>query len=79
MIANFEHSRVADQPALAASETMADRYAAADKRLVLRHLSRDCHALLRRTGQLVVESDDDSSYGVAVDYDIRPGALGGGH
>ena len=65
--------------AIAAIEGMADRYTAAGKRLVLRHLSPDCHALLRRAGQLVVESDDDPNYGVAVDYDVQPGALGGGH
>ncbi len=79
VIVDFEHSRVADQSALAAIEGMSDRYTAAGKRLVLRHLSPDCHALLRRAGQLVVESDDDPSYGVAVDYDVQPGALGGGH
>ncbi len=79
VIVDFEHSRVADQSALAAIEGMAARYEAAGKRLVLRHLSHDCHALLSRAGQLVVESDEDPSYGIAVDYDIRAGALGGGH
>ncbi|PYE85006.1 SulP family inorganic anion transporter [Pseudoroseicyclus aestuarii] len=79
VIVDFEHSRVADQSALAAIEAMAARYETAGKRLQLRHLSQDCHALLRRAGQLVVESDDDPVYGVAVDYDVQPGALGGGH
>ena len=79
VIVDFEHGRVADQSALAAIETMAERYTNAGKRLVLRHLSPDCHALLRRAGQLVVESDDDPNYGLAVDYDVRLGALGGGH
>ena len=49
------------------------------KRLQLRHLSRDCHGLLARAGHLMVDSDDDPDYGVAVDYGVRTGILGGGH
>jgi hypothetical protein len=35
---------------------------------VLRHLTHDCHRLLNRAGQLMVDSDDDPEYGIAVDY-----------
>ena len=44
---------------------------------MLRHLSRDCHALLAKAGQLIVDSDDDPSYRIATDYDIQPGNIGG--
>jgi SulP family sulfate permease len=79
VIVDFAESRVVDQSALQAIEAMAAKYEAADKRLMLRHLSRDCHRLLARAGQLVVERDDDPDYGVAVDYGVRTGQLGGGH
>ena len=47
-----------------------------EKRVKLRHLTRDCHKLLSKAGQLVVDSDDDPDYGVAVDYDVKLGIFG---
>ena len=79
VIVDFMNSRVVDQSALQAIEDMASKYEAHGKTLQLRHLSRDCHRLLNRAGQLMVDSDDDPSYGVAVDYDVRTGSFGGGH
>lgn len=79
VIVDFEGSRVADQSALTAIEAVAAKYEAAGKRLQLRHLSRDCHYLLKKAGQLVVDSDDDPDYAVATDYGVRTGQLGGGH
>ena len=35
--------------------------------------------LLNRAGQLIVDSDDDPNYGIAVDYNVKTGILGGGH
>ena len=55
------------------------RYEAEGKSLQLRHLSHDCHQLLNRAGQLIVDSDDDPNYGIAVDYNVKTGILGGGH
>ncbi len=78
VIIEFADSRVADQSALTAIEALAAKYQAAGKRLQLRHLSRDCHRLLARAGQLIVDSDDDPVYGVAVDYSVRTGVLAGG-
>ncbi|MDA0764297.1 MAG: hypothetical protein O3A39_07665 [Proteobacteria bacterium] len=34
------------------------------------------HRLLTRTGQLMVDSDDDPDYGIAVDYDVKLGIFG---
>jgi SulP family sulfate permease len=79
VIVDFMNSRVVDHSALQAIEVLASKYNAAGKHVQLRHLSRDCHRLLNRAGQLIVDSDDDPQYGVAVDYSIRTGILGGGH
>ncbi len=77
VIVDFQRSRVADQSALQAIEAVASKYEAAGKTLILRHLSRDCHGLLSRAGHLIVDSDDDPDYEVAVDYSVRTGILGG--
>ncbi|MGR3637123.1 MAG: SulP family inorganic anion transporter [Shimia sp.] len=79
VIVDFARSRVVDQSALQAIEAVAGKYEAAGKQLVLRHLSRDCHELLSRAGNLIVDSDDDPEYEVAVDYSVRTGVFGGGH
>ncbi|WP_108483598.1 SulP family inorganic anion transporter [Oceaniglobus ichthyenteri] len=79
VIVDFADSRVADQSALTAIEAMAAKYEAAGKRLQLRHLSRDCHELLTKAGQLMVDSDDDPDYQIATDYGVRTGQLGAGH
>ena len=39
------------------NSAMVGKYEAVGKRLRLRHLSRDCHALLRKAGCLTVDSD----------------------
>ena len=79
VIIDFAASRVADQSALTAIEAVAAKYEAAGKRVQLRHLSRDCHQLLSRAGQLMVDSDDDPDYQIATDYSVRLGQLGAGH
>ena len=76
IIIDFVRSRVIDQSALKAIEDIADKYNTFGKKVKLRHLTRDCHKLLSRAGQLVVDSDDDPEYGVAVDYDIKLGIFG---
>lgn len=79
VIVDFDGSRVVDQSALQAIDALAVKYEAAGKTLSLRHLSHDCHALLTKAGQLIVDADDDPDYGLAVDYTIKTGRLGGGH
>lgn len=75
VIIDFANSRVVDQSALQAIEDIAAKYDAADKLVKLRHLSRDCHALLSKSGQLIVDSADDPDYGVAADYGVQTGRL----
>ncbi len=77
VIVDFAESRVVDQSALQAIENVAAKYEAAGKRVMLRHLSHDCHKLLNKAGHLMVDSDDDPDYGLAVDYSVRTGILGG--
>ncbi|WP_084418347.1 SulP family inorganic anion transporter [Henriciella litoralis] len=79
VIVDFMRSRVVDQSALQAIEDLAAKYEAHGKTLRLRHLSRDCHKLLKRAGQLMVDSDDDPDYTLAADYSVRTGVFGGGH
>jgi SulP family sulfate permease len=79
VIVDFDNSRVVDQSALQAIENLAGKYESVGKTLQLKHLTRDCHALLNKAGQLIIDSDDDPDYGLAVNYDIKTGAFGGGH
>jgi SulP family sulfate permease len=79
VIIDFAASRIVDQSALQAIEDVAAKYAAAGKTLFLRHLSRDCHRLLSKSGQLIIDSDDDPDYGIAVDYGVKLGILDAKH
>ena len=71
IIIDFAKSRVIDQSALKAIEDIAQKYDGFGKKIKLRHLSKDCHKLLSKTGQLVVDSDDDPDYSLAVDYGVN--------
>ncbi|WP_424939362.1 SulP family inorganic anion transporter [Aliiroseovarius sp. S253] len=77
VVIEFARSRVVDQSALQAIEAVALKYEALGKKVQLRHLSRDCHDLLTKAGHLMVDSDDDPDYEVAVDYSVKTGILGG--
>ena len=79
VIIDFAASRIVDQSALQAIEDIAAKYAAAGKTVFLRHLSRDCHRLLSKSGQLIIDSDDDPDYGIAVDYGVKLGILEAKH
>lgn len=79
VVIDFAESRVADQSALQAIEDIAAKYQAEGKKVQLRHLSRDCHELLTNAGQLMVDSDDDPDYAIAVDYSVKIGVAGGAH
>ena len=77
VIVDFADSRVVDQSALQAIEAVALKYEDQGKQIQLRHLSRDCHQLLNKAGHLMVDSDDDPDYEIAVDYSVRTGIIGG--
>jgi sulfate permease, SulP family len=68
VVIDFYFSRVYDQSALEAINTLADRYQAVGKRVHLRHLSEDCRRLLDRAGDLVeVDISEDPHYHVLAD------------
>ena len=77
VIVDFADSRVVDHSALQAIEAVALKYEDEGKQIQLRHLSRDCHQLLNKAGHLMVDSDDDPDYEIAVDYSVRTGIIGG--
>ena len=77
VVVDFANSRVTDHSAVEAIDSLADRYLKAGKSLHIRHLSRDCHRLLTKAGHLMVDSDDDPDYALAVNYQVRTGILGG--
>ncbi len=77
VIVDFDDSRVVDQSALQAIEAVALKYEQAGKRIQLRHLTHDCHQLLSKAGHLIVDSDDDPDYALAVDYSVKTGIIGG--
>mgnify|MGYP001447398588 FL=1 len=79
VIIDFAGSRIVDQSALQAIEDVAAKYHEAGKRVMLRRLSPDCHRLLSRSGQLIVDSDDGPDYQLAVDYGVRLGVFDGKH
>jgi MFS superfamily sulfate permease-like transporter len=65
---DFYFSRVYDQSALEAINTLAERYAKLDKRLHLCHLSRECRDLLDRARRFVeVDQSVDPHYHVSID------------
>ncbi|MCB1336783.1 MAG: SulP family inorganic anion transporter [Maritimibacter sp.] len=76
VVVDFADSRVVDQSALQAIEAVAAKYEGQGKTLQLRHLSRDCHRLLTKAGHLMIDSDDDPDYELAVDYSVKTGILG---
>lgn len=75
VILDFAKSRVVDQSALQAIEDIATKYSDSNRIIKLRHLSKDCHKLLTNAGQLIVDSDNDPEYGIAVDYDVKLGII----
>ena len=79
VIIDFAASRIVDQSALHAIEDIAAKYNAVGKSILLRHLSHDCHKLLSKSGQLIIDSDDDPDYGIAVDYGVRLGVFDSNH
>lgn len=68
VIIDFRQARVMDHSALEAIDNLADKYQQLGKRLHLRHLSPDCHELLRRAKSMVeVNLLEDPHYHVADD------------
>jgi SulP family sulfate permease len=69
VIIEFRHARVMDHSAIEAIEALVARYAARGKQVRLRHLSRDCRALLDKARSTVeIDPEHDPRYHPAVDH-----------
>ena len=75
VIIDFAGSRIVNQSALQAIGDVAAKYHEAGKRVILRRLGPDCHRFLSRSGQLIVDSDDDPNCQLAVHYGGRLGVF----
>lgn len=68
VVIDFYYTRVHDQSGLEAINALAERYAALDKRLHLRHLSDECQKLLDKADDLVEANiSEDPHYHIATD------------
>ncbi len=68
VVVDFKNSRIADHSAIEAIDKLAVRYARAEKRLHLKHVSEECRSLLKKAGPLVeVNVVEDPTYHVADD------------
>lgn len=68
VIIDFSESRVVDMSGIEALNKLTQRYSKQDKKLHLRHLSKDCRNLLKNADAIIeVNILEDPSYKVAVD------------
>lgn len=68
VVIDFRESRVADMSAIDALNKITARYSALNKRVVLKHLSKDCRSKLERAqGVIVVTMAEDPTYKVVAD------------
>ena len=68
VIIDFKESRIVDMSAIDTLKKLTEKYAANNKKLVLRHLSKDCILLLDNAkGYIEVNLDEDPTYRVLPD------------
>lgn len=68
VIIDFSESKIVDMSAIEALNNITDRYLKAGKKVHLRHLSKDCHKLLKNADKLIeVNVMEDPTYHVVVD------------
>ena len=68
VIIDFRESRVADMSGIEALNKLTERYAKAEKKIHLKHLSKDCIRLLKNADEIIdVNVLEDPTYKVVVD------------
>jgi SulP family sulfate permease len=68
VVVDFRDSRVADMSGIEALHKLTERYRAADKHLLLKHLSPDCRLLLKNAEDVIeVNILEDPKYNIATD------------
>ena len=68
VIIDFKESRVVDMSAIEALNKITERYLKMEKKLHLRHLSKDCQILLKNADKIIdINVLEDPNYKVVVD------------
>ncbi|UTJ05223.1 SulP family inorganic anion transporter [Arcobacter roscoffensis] len=68
IVLDFKDARVMDISGVEAIDAITKKYAEANKKLVIRHLSKDCKKILKNAGQFCTYEEDDPNYKVAINY-----------
>ena len=68
VVINFKNARVMDASGVEAIDTLTRKYEESGRNLLLRHLSRDCKAILKQAGPHCTYEVDDPTYKVAFNY-----------
>ena len=68
VVIDFKNARVLDFSGVEAIDNLVKKYEDAGKHLLLRHLSADCKAILKKAGPHCSYEEDDPTYKVAINY-----------
>jgi len=68
VVIDFKDARVMDSSGVEAIDMITKKYEEAGKNLLLRHLSNDCKAILKKAEHHCSYDEDDPTYKVAVNY-----------
>lgn len=68
VVIDFKNARVMDSSGVEAVDAITKKYEDAGKNLLLRHLSPDCKAILKKAGPHCSYEEDDPTYKVAFNY-----------
>ncbi|MCF6309539.1 MAG: SulP family inorganic anion transporter [Sulfurimonas sp.] len=68
VVIDFKNARVMDSSGVEAIDAITKKYEDAGKNLLLRHLSADCKAILKKAGPHCSYEEDDPTYKVAYNY-----------
>jgi SulP family sulfate permease len=66
VIIDFKNARVMDSSGAEAIDGITEKYKQANKKLIIRHLSEDCKAVLKVAGPFCTYEEDDPTYKIAV-------------
>ena len=68
VVIDFKDARVMDSSGVEAIDNITKKYEEQGKSLLLRHLSQDCKAILKKAGPHCTYEEDDPTYKVAYNY-----------
>ena len=68
VVIDFKNAKVMDSSGVEAVDAITKKYEEAGKNLLLRHLSSDCKAILKKAGPHCTYEEDDPTYKVAFNY-----------